>query len=39
MTYRVLILPQAHLAINRNADSWADHHSIDQAERSMALAF
>ncbi|TWW09240.1 hypothetical protein E3A20_16270, partial [Planctomyces bekefii] len=26
-------------AINRNADSWADHHSIDQAERSMALAF
>lgn len=33
MTFRILILPQAHLDINRNADWWADHYSIDQAER------
>jgi plasmid stabilization system protein ParE len=33
MTYQILILPQAHLDINRNAEWWADHHSIDQAER------
>ena len=33
MTFRVIILPQAHRDIDRNADWWADHHSVEQAVR------
>lgn len=33
MTFRVIILPQAHRDIDRNADWWADHHSVAQAVR------
>lgn len=33
MTYRVIILPQAHADIDRNADWWAHHHSLEQAQR------
>lgn len=33
MTFRVIILPQAHRGIDRNADWWADHHSVEQAVR------
>lgn len=31
MTFRVTILPRAHQDINRNADWWAEHHSLEQA--------
>jgi plasmid stabilization system protein ParE len=31
MTLRVTILPQARGDIDRNADWWADHHSVEQA--------
>ena len=33
MTFRVIILPQTHRDIDRNADWWADHHSVEQAVR------
>ena len=33
MTFRVTILPQALGDIDRNADWWADHHSVEQALR------
>ena len=33
MTLRVIILPQARGDIDRNADWWADHHSVEQAMR------
>ena len=33
MTFRVIILPQAHRDIDRNADWWADPHSVEQAVR------
>ena len=32
MTFRVIILPQAHRDIDRNADWWADHHSASRSE-------
>jgi plasmid stabilization system protein ParE len=31
MTFRVAILPQARHDIDRNADWWAEHHSVEQA--------
>jgi len=31
MTFRVIILPQAQRDIDRNADWWAEHHSVEQA--------
>lgn len=31
MTIRVLVLPQAIVDIERNADWWAEHHSVEQA--------
>ena len=31
MTFRVIVLPQARRDIDRNADWWADHHSVEQA--------
>lgn len=31
MKYRVIILPFAKSDIDRNAEWWADHHSIEQA--------
>ncbi len=33
MTFRVIIFPQAQRDIDRNADWWADHHSVEQAVR------
>ena len=33
MTIRVIVLPQARGDINRNADWWAEHHSVEQALR------
>lgn len=33
MTFRVSILPRARRDIDRNADWWADHHSVEQALR------
>jgi plasmid stabilization system protein ParE len=33
MKYRVTILPQARRDIDRNADWWAEHHSVEQALR------
>ena len=33
MTFRVTILPQAQSDIDRNADWWADRHSVEQAIR------
>lgn len=33
MTFRVSILPQARRDIDRNADWWAEHHSVEQALR------
>ena len=33
MTFRVIILPQAHRDIDRNADWWAENHSVEQALR------
>lgn len=33
MTYRVIILSQARGDIDRNAEWWADHHSLDEALR------
>lgn len=33
MTFRVIILPQAQRDIDRNADWWANHHSVEQAVR------
>lgn len=31
MKFRVSILPQARRDIDRNADWWAEHHSVEQA--------
>jgi len=31
MSYRVIVLPQARNDIDRNADWWAEHHSVEQA--------
>ena len=31
MTFRVTILPQAKRDIDRNADWWSGHHSVEQA--------
>lgn len=31
MTIRVIVLPQARGDIDRNADWWAKHHSVEQA--------
>jgi plasmid stabilization system protein ParE len=33
MMFRVTILPQARDDIDRNADWWADHYSVEQALR------
>lgn len=33
MTFRVIILPQAHRDTDRNADWWAENHSVEQALR------
>ena len=33
MTFRVTILPQARDDIDRSADWWAQHHSVEQALR------
>ena len=33
MTFRVIVLPQASVDIDRNADWWAGHHSVEQALR------
>ena len=33
MTFRVIVLPQARGDIDRNADWWAEHHSVEQALR------
>lgn len=33
MTFRVSILPQARRDMDRNADWWAEHHSVEQALR------
>ena len=33
MKFRVPILPQARGDVDRNADWWADHHSVEQALR------
>lgn len=33
MTIRVIVLPQARGDIDRNADWWAKHHSVEQALR------
>lgn len=33
MKYFVFILPQARRDIDRNADWWAEHHSVEQALR------
>lgn len=33
MKFSVAILPQARRDIDRNADWWAEHHSVDQAVR------
>ncbi len=33
MTFRVFVLPQARGDIDRNADWWAEHHSVEQALR------
>lgn len=33
MTFRVIILSQAHRDIDRNADWWAENHSVEQALR------
>ena len=31
MTFRVTVLPQARDDIDRNANWWAEHHSVEQA--------
>ena len=31
MSFRVVVLPQARGDIDRNADWWAEHHSVEQA--------
>ncbi len=31
MKFRVSILPQARRDIDRNADGWAEHHSVERA--------
>jgi len=33
MTFRVVLLPQARRDIDRNADWWAEHHSVNDALR------
>ena len=33
MSFRVTILPQARRDIDRNADWWAEHHSVEEALR------
>lgn len=33
MIFRVAVLPQARRDIDRNADWWAGHHSVEQALR------
>ncbi len=33
LTFRVIILPQAHRDIDRNADWWAENHAVEQALR------
>jgi plasmid stabilization system protein ParE len=33
MTFSVSILPQARRDIDRNADWWAEHHSVEEALR------
>jgi plasmid stabilization system protein ParE len=33
MIFRVTVLPQARRDIDRNAEWWSDHHSLDEALR------
>lgn len=33
MTFPVVLLPQARPDIDRNADWWAEHHSVNEALR------
>lgn len=39
MTFRVIILPQAQVDIERNADWWACHHSVEQSLRWVDVIF
>jgi plasmid stabilization system protein ParE len=39
MTFRVFISPQARRDIDRNADWWAAHHSVEQAFRWLEAVY